>query len=55
MEFFYGSFRKKIFLFGFNNFILEENKDIYMEMHQKATEQQGLCDKIVSLLLKFEI
>jgi hypothetical protein len=29
MEFFYVSFRKKIFIFGFNNFILEENKNIY--------------------------
>ena len=29
MEFFYVSFQKKIFIFGFNNFILEEYKNIY--------------------------
>jgi hypothetical protein len=29
MEFFYVSFQKKIFIFGFNNYILEENKNIY--------------------------
>ena len=40
-EFFYVSFRKKRFIFGFNNFILEENK-IFMETLlylQKATEK----------------
>ena len=29
MEFFYVSFRKKLSIFGFSNFILEENKNIY--------------------------
>ena len=29
MEFFYVSFRKKWSIFGFSNFILEENKNIY--------------------------
>ena len=29
MEFFYVSFQKYLFIFGFNNFILEENKNIY--------------------------
>ena len=29
MEFFYVRFRKIIFIFGFNNFILEANKNIY--------------------------
>ena len=29
MEFFYVSFQKKIFILGFNNFILEGNKNIY--------------------------
>ena len=29
MEFFYVSFRKKIFVIRFNNFIFEENKNIY--------------------------
>jgi hypothetical protein len=41
IEFFYVSFQRKIFIFGFNNFILEENK-IFMETllyHQKATEK----------------
>ena len=47
MEFFYVSFQKKI-IFRFNNFVLEENKNIFMEMllfHQTATEQSGytLC------------
>ena len=41
MEFFYVSFQIKLFIFGFNHFILEENK-IFMEAllyHQKATEK----------------
>ena len=29
MEFFYASFRKQIFILGFNNFILEGIKNIY--------------------------
>ena len=29
LEFLYISFRKKICIFGFNNFILEENKNMY--------------------------
>ena len=29
MEFFYVSFQKKLSIFGFSNFILEENKNIY--------------------------
>ena len=29
MDFFYVIFRKKLFIFGFNNFILEENKNSY--------------------------
>jgi len=29
MEFFYVSFRKQLIVFGFNNFILDENKNIY--------------------------
>ena len=41
MEFFYVSFQKWLFIFGFNNFILQENK-IFMKIllyREKATEK----------------
>jgi hypothetical protein len=41
MEFFFVNFRKRLFIFGFNNFILEENKNIYgnTAIPSKATEK----------------
>ena len=43
IEFFYVSFQNKcVFIFGFNNFILEENKNIYGNIFIPSKNHWGI-------------